>query len=233
MELESYLYFHSSPSSAPLGGLWRTSEAPLCGAKENRTMSASPSIIAIVGLPGAGKSEVANYFVQKGFSYLRFGQITLDEIKRRGLAPTEANERQIREELRQEHGMAAFAKLNMPTIDEFLSHGKQILIDGLYSWSEYKLLKEKYGHALTVVAVYAPPEMRYARLENRHKRHGDDPNVKYRSLSREEALARDYAQIENIEQAGPIAMADFTIVNTGTLEDLKKALDQTHQTISI
>lgn len=196
-------------------------------------MPASPSIIAIVGLPGAGKSEVANYFVQHGFAYVRFGQITLDEVKRRGLAPTEANERQIREALRQEHGMAAFAKLNMPTIDELRSQGKSVLIDGLYSWSEYKLLKEKYGQNLTVMAVYAPPETRYARLSNRQSRHNDDQNLKYRSFSREEAEARDYAQIENIEQAGPIAMADFTIMNIGDLEELKKTLDKTSQIIPI
>lgn len=189
-------------------------------------MISSSQIIAIVGLPGAGKSEVANFFVERGFAYLRFGQITLDEVKRRGLAPTEDNERLVREALRQEHGMAAFAKLNMPAIDNLLSHSKPVLIDGLYSWSEYKLLKEKYDDALTVVAVYAPPETRYARLENRHERHGDDPNTKYRSLSRKEALARDCAQIENIEQAGPIAMADFTIVNTGTLAELKTTLLQ-------
>lgn len=196
-------------------------------------MTQSPPIVAIVGLPGAGKSEVANYFVKNGFSYLRFGQITLDEIKRRGLPPTEANERQIREALRKEHGMAAFAKLNMPSINKLLADGKSVLIDGLYSWSEYKLLKEKYGEVLTVVAVYAPPEMRYARLTNRQSRHGNDHNIKYRSFSREDAQARDYAQIENIEQAGPIAIADFTIVNTGTLEDLKKALTQVRKVIRI
>src|SRR3989344_4740317 len=146
-------------------------------------------IVAVVGLCGAGKSEVANYFVQQGFFYLRFGQITLDEIKRRGLAPTETNERQIREALRQEHGMAAFAKLNMPAIDEHQTQGKPVLIDGLYSWSEYKLLKEKYGQA------------------------------------------RDYAEIENIEKAGPIAMADYTILNTGTLQELENSLQKVHQNI--
>ena len=184
----------------------------------------TPQIVAIVGLCGAGKSEVADRFVREGFAYLRFGQITLDEVARRGLQPTEANEKEIREALRKEHGMAAFAILNQPKIDTLLAEGKPVLVDGLYSLSEYKVLKEKYGTSLTVVAVYAPPEVRYARLEDRRSRYGDDPKMKYRSFSRNEAKARDYAEIENIEKAGPIAMANYTIVNTGTLEDLDRTM---------
>ena len=41
---------------------------------------------------------------------------------------------------------------------------------------------------------------------------------------RQEAKARDFAEIENIEKGGPIVMADFTIVNTGTIEELKEKL---------
>lgn len=185
-------------------------------------MATQPQIVAIVGLCGAGKSEVGDRFVRAGFAYLRFGQITLDEVARRGLQPTESNEKEIREALRQEHGMAAFAVLNQPKIDALVAEGKPVLVDGLYSWSEYKILKEKYGPRLTVVAVYAPPETRYARLEDRRSRYRDDPKMKYRSFSRAEAKARDYAEIENIEKAGPIAMANYTVLNTSTLEALDK-----------
>jgi len=194
-------------------------------------MPSSP-IIAVVGLCGAGKSEVAKRFVQRGYRCVYFGQITMEELERRHLPINEANERQVRERFRKEYGMAAFAKLNAPAIDKFLAEGKNVLIDGLYSWSEYKFLKEKYGEALMVLAVYAPPEVRYARLTNRHTRHGDDHNLKYRSFSREDAQARDYAQIENIEQAGPIAMADHTIINTGSIEDLEKDLARVWQEIN-
>jgi dephospho-CoA kinase len=188
-------------------------------------------IVAIVGLCGAGKSEVADFFVAHGFAYIRFGQITLDEVKRRGLEPKEENERPIREEFRKKHGMAAFAILNMPKIDEFLSQKKNVLADGLYSWSEYKELKKKYGDALVVIAVYASPQTRYARLEDRRTRYSNDPNMKYRSFSRAQAQARDVAEIENIEKAGPIVMANFTIVNEGTIEDLNKQTEDIYNKI--
>lgn len=179
----------------------------------------SNKIICVVGMAGAGKSLVADELVKQGFEYLRFGQITLNEVKRRGIEANENNEREIREEFRKRYGMGAFATLNLSKIDELLKKGTGVVIDGLYSWSEYKILKEKYGEAMYVVAVYASPKLRYARLKNRSIE--GDYNQRFRSLTEKESKNRDYAEIENIEKGGPIAMADFTIVNTGTIDELK------------
>ncbi len=172
--------------------------------------------VAIVGMCGSGKSVLADALVERGYGFRRFGQITLDEVKRRGQEPTEELEREIREGFRAKHGMAAFAILNIPKFDALLKEG-HVVGDGLYSWNEYKVLREKYGENMVVVAIYAPPEMRYARLEARVSG-ADDPDLRHRGFSRDEAKARDYAEIENIEKGGPIAMADYTIVNDGTLE---------------
>lgn len=169
---------------------------------------------------GAGKSVVADEFVKAGYEYVRFGQPILDEVKRRGVFEnTEPVERVVRLELRKEHGMAAMAILNIPRFDEFLKKGS-VVADGLYSWSEYKILKERYGERLVVVAVNAPPALRYARLTERASDVAEDPTLRYRSFTREEAKTRDYAEIENIEKGGPIAMADYTIMNNTTLESL-------------
>lgn len=176
-------------------------------------------IISIVGMAGSGKSLVSDELVKQGFAYLRFGQITLDKIKEQGLEVSEENERKIREGLRKEYGMGAFATLNIPKIDKLLESGN-VVVDGLYSWSEYKILKDKYGDSMIVLAVFAPPELRYQRLENRIV--ANDPRKRFRAYSKEDARSRDFAEIENIEKAGPIAMADFTIVNTGSQEELKE-----------
>lgn len=178
-------------------------------------------IIAVVGMCGAGKSIVSDYLVENGYQYLRFGQITLDEVKRRGLTPTEDIEKGIREKFRQEHGMGAFAILNQPKIDECLKKGN-VVIDGLYSWAEYKILKEKYSSQLKVLAVHAQPQLRYSRLENRPL----DESMKNRPISREDAIKRDYSEIENIEKGGPIAMADYHVLNTGTKDELISQLEK-------
>jgi dephospho-CoA kinase len=178
-------------------------------------------VVAIVGMPGAGKSEVARTFEAKGFIRIRFGDLTDREVKSRGLELNEHNERWIRELLRKEHGMAAYAKLNLPSIDAALSTGN-VAIDGLYSWEEYGCLKEHYGHALVLVAVWASPATRYSRL--RHRR--------VRPLGAEEALGRDRAEIENVNKGGPIAMADFTILNEGSLDCLRNATEKVVQSLT-
>ncbi|MDD5145822.1 MAG: AAA family ATPase [Candidatus Pacebacteria bacterium] len=180
-------------------------------------------IICIVGMPGSGKSLVSDELAKKEFAYLRFGQITLDKIKEEGLEVSEKNEKKIREEFRKNYGMGAFAKLNIPKIDEFLKNSN-VVVDGLYSWSEYKILKEKYNDSLYILAVFAPPKLRYERLESRSIKNDDEK--RFRNLIKADAKARDYSEIENLEKGGPIAMADFTIVNTGTPQELKQNIEK-------
>ena len=177
-------------------------------------------IVAIVGMTGAGKTEAASVFVSLGWQMIRFGWITLDELKKRNLPVNEATERMVREELRRMHGMAAFAVMNLPKIDALLMKGP-VVIDGLYSWSEYKILKERYGDRLQVLAIYASPATRHQRLEHRADRHKDDTDKRFRSFSRVESRSRDYAEVENLEKGGPIAMADYTIVDEGKLEEFR------------
>ncbi len=167
-------------------------------------------VVSIVGMAGSGKSEVAKVFESNGFKKIRFGDITDEEIRKRGLELNEENERYIRQQLRKEHGMAAYAKLNLPNIDALLK-SSDVVIDGLYSWEEYTLLKNRYGDRFYVVAVWASPRTRYQRLMNRP----------VRPLTMQEAASRDIAELENTNKGGPIAMADFTIINESSLEDLR------------
>lgn len=182
-------------------------------------------VYAIVGLPGAGKSVASDYLVSKGMKFLRFGQITLDEVRKRGLTPGEASERPIREELRKIHGMGAYATLNIPKIDMLLRDGN-VVADGLYSWEEYKILKDKYEDQLILIAVYASPKTRYERLSERIWDKTKDPEMRNREYSKEQAKSRDYAQIENLHQGGPIAIADYTVINEEDTDHFHKKIDE-------
>ncbi len=173
-------------------------------------------IVCLVGMCGSGKSVVSDELVKGGYHYVRFGQITHEIMKERRLPINEDNERAVREALRKEHGMGAYALLNLPKIEELLKKGN-VVADGLYSWTEYKILKNHFTERMVVLAVLAPPSLRYQRLEHR----SFDPSGKNRPLSSEKAQARDFSEIENIEKGGPIAMADYYILNTKGVEELK------------
>jgi dephospho-CoA kinase len=172
-------------------------------------------VVSIVGMAGAGKTEVARVFEKHGFKRIRFGDITDEEIKKQGLALNEKNERLIREKIRREQGMDAYAKLNLARIDE-ARQNSDVVIDGLYSWEEYIFLKEYYSEDFCVVAVWSAPETRYDRLTGRQNR----------SLTLEEAISRDKEEIEKIKKGGPIAMADFTIINESSLEELREETEK-------
>ena len=175
----------------------------------------SMKLVSIVGMTGAGKSEVAQVFEGDGFTRIRFGDLTDEEMRKRDLEPNEENERFIRELLRQEQGPAAYAKLNQPRIEQALK-SSDVVIDGLYSWEEFIYLKALYGESLYLVAVWSSPKTRYARLGGRSSRR----------LTAEEAISRDRAEIEHIDKGGPIAMADFTIINESSLENLKREAER-------
>jgi dephospho-CoA kinase len=172
------------------------------------------ALLVIVGMPGAGKSVVVEHLRGKGWIVVHFGAKTMRELEKRGLDVNESNERAIREELRKTHGMEAFAKLSLDDVRTGLSKGPTV-IDGLYSWSEYKFLRNKLSKEFWVIAVFTPKHIRYERLLRRE----------VRPLSHEEAEARDFAEIENLEKGGPIAMADYTIQNDESLEKLYLKID--------
>ena len=172
-------------------------------------------IIAVVGMTGSGKSVVSEVLRAEGIPTIRFGQFVIDEMKRRGLAETAESERLVREELRQVDGMAALAKLATPAIREQLAKTGIVGIDGLYSYSEYRTLQEAFAQVV-LLAVFTPRSLRYARLERR----GERP------LSPAAAEARDRAEIENIEKGGPIALADYTLLNDGTADELAEKCRQ-------
>jgi len=168
-------------------------------------------LVAIVGMTGAGKSEVSRLFEKAGFIRIRFGDITDVEVRKRGLELNEENERRVREALRKEHGMAAYALLNLSRIDLAIKQ-QDVVVDGLYSWEEYVMLKSYYRDRLITLAVWSSPQTRYARLAARE----------VRPLTAEEAASRDRSEVENLHKAGPIAMADYTILNESSLKDLAR-----------
>jgi dephospho-CoA kinase len=172
-------------------------------------------ILAVVGMTGSGKSELSRHLGSLGLPAIRFGQVVVDEIARRGLELNPANERTIREELRATEGMDVCARRCLPAIRKALEEDPLVVIDGLYSWSEYRTLRAELREDLVLLLVFTSREKRYQRLKMRPER----------PLTFQQAQERDITEIENIEKGGPIAIADYALLNDGTKAELFAAVE--------
>ena len=86
-------------------------------------------IIAIVGMCGSGKSIASDYYEEKGFEKIYFGGVTLDKLKEQNLEITPENEKMMREKLRSEYGMGAFALLLLDKIEEAQKNNNVVLAE--------------------------------------------------------------------------------------------------------
>lgn len=178
-------------------------------------MKKTPQIVAVVGMPGAGKTTACDYFRKKKVPVLRFGDETDLGLKALGKELTEENERWYREKLRQDFGMSAYGVKIKPRIDQALKQNDLIFLDGLYSWEEYEYLKKEYEN-LSLLCIFASPKVRYRRLLKR----------KVRSLGVLEARQRDIAELINLHKGPPIALADHLIINESVVGKLYQALKE-------
>jgi len=170
--------------------------------------------LAVIGMPGAGKSEVTDVLVEvHGFERVYFGKVVLDELARRKFAPGTESEQLVREELRAAEGMGVMAERSLPHIRAALMRGDDVCVDGLYSGAEWKLLARETG--VITLAVHAPRWLRKSRLAARA----------VRPLTDIELDTRDLAEVDQLDKAKPIALADAHLVNDGSLDDLRERVE--------
>ncbi len=172
-------------------------------------------IIAIVGMCGAGKSVASEFLESVGYKKVYFGGITYDKLKELGIERTPNTEKQMRENLRKEYGMGCYAILSLPKIKDFYQYSN-VVIDDLYSWSEYEVLKEEFGDNVVLLGIVTDKKLRYSRIAVRPGR----------SYTNEEARDRDLSELKNIEKGDPIAYADYYVLNNGTIDEYKERLDE-------
>jgi len=173
-------------------------------------------LIAFVGLTGAGKSTAVEHFTNKGFPKIYFGGFAYDIMAERGIPKGEQQEKDFRVNIRKTDGEDVYAKRAIDQVHHLADAGQhRIILDGIYSWDEYKTLKHAFPGEMTTIALVAPKHMRYHWLQTREDR-PQTPEI---------SQQRDYNEIEDIQKGGPIAMADFYVVNGENIEHFYKQLD--------
>jgi dephospho-CoA kinase len=175
-------------------------------------------IIAFVGLTGSGKTAAVDYLTHKGYPKVYFGGILYEAMREAGLTPGDWEvENPFRKAIREKEGKDFIVKRINKQIKDLIAAGQhRIIADGLYSWSEYRIMKHEFPGELIVVAVVTSKHQRYRRLANRPER----------PLTTKEVDERDWHEIEDIEKGGPVAIADYYIMNDEDLNHLHAQIDK-------
>lgn len=176
-------------------------------------------IIAVVGMSGSGKSVIVDHLTDKGYPKVYFGGMVYKEMEKRGIIRTEdgESEKKFREEIRQKEGKDWVVRQAIEEAKDLINAGqKRIILDGVYSWTEYKILKHEFPTCLTFIAIVVDKHLRYDRVAKRPGRAFDGKAIR----------ERDRSEIENLEKGGPIVAADYYVLNNGTIEDVQQRVDQ-------
>lgn len=176
-------------------------------------------ILAIVGMSGSGKSVVVDHLTNLGLPKIYFGGMIYKEMEKRGIERTAdgESEKHFREMIRETEGKDWVVRQVIESTKNLIAAGqKRIVLDGLYTWTEYKILKKEFPGQMTVLAVVVDKSIRHKRVAKRPER----------PFNAEEIQERDRSEVENLEKGGPIAMADYYLLNNGSVEELEKDVDE-------
>jgi dephospho-CoA kinase len=167
-------------------------------------------VLVIVGMPAAGKNIARTYAESKGLPYFATGDIVRAAIKKRGLVENAENTAKVSDELRGADGMG----VTRLALEEALRSEMAVsLLEGMRSWPEIELIHQKVD--CVVVAFLAPKSLRRSRMVARGR--ADDSLQAFDDRDR-----REIAYGTSV----PIALADEYILNTETMDDAIRELDQ-------
>lgn len=174
-------------------------------------------IIGITGTNGSGKGTVVDYLVEKSFAHYSMSGVIIEEIKKRGLAVNRDNTRLVGNNLRKTHGPAYLVETNY---ERAMQAGGDAIIEALRAIGEAEFLKE---HAVPLLAVDADRRIRYERITGRA---GALDQVTFEHFSEQEDRELAGTDVWDMNIAGVMAMADYTLHNDGTVEELHAQVDE-------
>lgn len=171
-------------------------------------------IIGLTGRNASGKGEVAAYLRKKGFQYLSLSDLIRDELEKEGTEINRDNLIKKGNELRERFGPDTLARRIMERVR------KKSVIDSIRNPKEVEYLKMQKGFIL--LAVDAPVELRFARAQMRGRKES--------ASTLEEFIAKETEELAGSEKGQQLLnclkMADITILNSGSLEELHQKLEE-------
>jgi len=168
-------------------------------------MSEDILIVALTGMPGAGKTTVANHLAQKGIPLLIMGDVVREAAQNDGLEPTSDNLSKLMLRLREKNGPEAIAFLVANKIKNMKHENKEfgvVIVDGVRSMAEIQVLRSV--GKVKLLAIHGSTLTRYSHIRERAR--SDVPS------NMGEFDKRDKVEM-GVGISDAIALADETISN--------------------
>jgi dephospho-CoA kinase len=170
--------------------------------------------IGLTGTNGAGKGEVANYLMEKGYAYVSLSDEIREHLRRRGKETTRDQLIAAGNALRRRYGADILARRALKKVK-----GRTV-IDSIRNAIEVAFLR-RHGDFI-LVAVDAPVELRYARVLERGREESASTLEEFIAKEKEEMTGgRDGQQLRRC-----LDSADVTIINDGTIEALHRRIEE-------
>lgn len=173
-------------------------------------------IIGIVGSIASGKDTVADYLKTKGFKAISLSDILRQYMRERNLDITTFNMTDVGNKLREErgHGYLAEDAVSQIKADE------NVVVTSIRQVGEINVLKKQPNFVL--LKLDAPIELRLERLIRRNR----DGDIKNMAELKEIEAKQANGSGGGINMNECYKLADKTIINDGTLDELSKKVDQ-------
>ena len=168
-------------------------------------MSEDILIVALTGMPGAGKTTVANYLAQNGIPLLIMGDVVREAAQNDGLEPTSDNLSKLMLRLREKNGPEAIAFLVANKIKKMKDENNEfgvVMVDGVRSMAEIQVLRSV--GKVKLLAIHGSTLTRYSHIRDRAR--SDVPS------NIGEFDKRDKVEM-GVGISDAIALADETISN--------------------
>ncbi len=175
-------------------------------------------ILGVSGLNGAGKGEVIRFLEARSFYALSLSDVIREELKRQGVEETRERMIEAGNALRSTEGPGALAQRLLAA----LAPDRSYVIDSVRHPAEVEVLRQRTSR-FKLLWVEAPLGTRFDRMQSRGR--GGDPETveEFESLEGRELGSDDPAaqQLRGVRE-----LADFTISNAGSLEQLQRSVHE-------
>lgn len=181
-------------------------------------------VFGFTGTFGAGKGAAISILTERfgAVAYSTSEEVS-EECARRGLPTDRGSKTVVSNDTRRKLGSGIFSERVVEKIFSRKPLPELVCVDALRTLGEVEVLKKKFGRGFKLVAIDAPVELRYKRVQSRLRdKHDFKP---FEQFAADEQRELTGARHEWKQDLGAVmGAADYRIINDGSVKELKKKI---------